>query len=99
MEMEEDEDITIFFLNVDGIVNTIRGLGETINEYEVVHKIIRSLPSRFIPKVSSIEEMSDLQNMKMNSLHRIITTYKIRIEKKKLRSKEDKFTEIKETNR
>ncbi len=48
MKMNEDEDIS----NI--IVNTIRGLDETDDESFVVKKRLRSLPSKFIAKVSTV---------------------------------------------
>ena len=52
--MNEDEDIAAFFLRVAEFVNIMIGLGEEIKESVVVQKILRSLPSRFNPKVSSM---------------------------------------------
>jgi hypothetical protein len=45
--------------------------------------MLRSLPSRFNPKISSIEEMKDLDNLTMDELHGILTAYEMRIEKDK----------------
>jgi hypothetical protein len=42
-------------------VNTIIGLGEEIEEYIIVQKILRSLPMRFNPKISAPEEIPDLE--------------------------------------
>lgn len=40
-----------FFLRVDEVVNVMMGLGEIIKESVMVQKILRSLPSKFNPKV------------------------------------------------
>jgi hypothetical protein len=53
--MNKEEIIATFFLRVDDIFNTIRGLGEDIKETIIVKKVLRSLPSRFNPKIFSIE--------------------------------------------
>jgi hypothetical protein len=45
--------------------------------------MLRSLPSRFKPKISSIKEMKDLDNLTMDEFHGILTTYEMRIEKDK----------------
>jgi len=42
--MDEDENIATFFLCVDNIVNTIKGIGETIEESLIVQELLRSLP-------------------------------------------------------
>ena len=56
VKMNEDEDIASFFLKVMEIVNNMKDLGEPIMECVIVQKILRYLPSRFNPNVSSIEE-------------------------------------------
>ena len=55
LNMEENEDITTYFLCIDEVVNTMRGLGETIKNINIVKKVLRSLPVRFNSKVSSLE--------------------------------------------
>ena len=48
--MEEYEDIATYFLRIDEVVNTMRGLGETVGNDIIVQKVLRSLPARFDPK-------------------------------------------------
>ena len=60
MEMKEDEEIAAYFLRVNEIVNTMRGLGEKIENSVIVQKIFRSLPMRFDSKISALEEREDL---------------------------------------
>ena len=50
LRMNEDEDIVAYILRVDQLVNTIRGLGEEVEETIVVRKILRTLPKRFNPR-------------------------------------------------
>jgi hypothetical protein len=54
--MKEDEDI-VAYLRVNEIVNAIIGLGEEIKESIIVQKVLRSLPIRFNPKISALEEI------------------------------------------
>jgi hypothetical protein len=54
--MKEDENIAAYFLRFDEIVNAIIGLGEEIEESVIVQKVLRSLPMRFNPKISALEE-------------------------------------------
>jgi len=81
--MKEEEIIVDYFLQVDKIVKTIRGLGEEVKQTIIVKKVLSSLPSRFNPNISSIEEMKDLDNMTMDELHGILTTCEMRIENDK----------------
>jgi hypothetical protein len=78
LKMKEDEDIASYFLQVDEIVNSIKGLGEEIKELVVVQKVLRSLPMRFDPKISSLEEREDLSTLRMDELHGILIAYEMR---------------------
>jgi hypothetical protein len=55
-------------------------LGEEIKESVIVQKVLRSLPMRFDPKISTLEERSDLNSISMDELHEIFTAYEMRIE-------------------
>jgi hypothetical protein len=78
--MKEDEDITTYFLGVDEIVNTIKGLGEEIEGLVIVQKILRYLPMGFAPKVSSLKERVYLATLRIDELHGILKAYEIRTE-------------------
>jgi hypothetical protein len=69
LKMKEDENIAVYFLRVDEIVNAIIGLGEKIEESVIVQKVLRSLPMRFNPKISALEERSYLRLISMDELH------------------------------
>ena len=62
------------------MVNSLKGLGENIEESTIVQKILRSLPNRSDSKVSAIEEMKDLDTLKMDELHGILISYEMRKE-------------------
>jgi hypothetical protein len=91
LKMKEDEDITTYFLRVDEIVNEIIGLGEEIEEFVIVQKILRSLLMRFNPNISALEERSDLDSIRMDKLHGIFTTYEMRTEQENTDVKEAPF--------
>jgi hypothetical protein len=80
LKMKEDENIATYFLRVDETVNTILGLGEEIKESIIVQKVLRSLPMRFDPKISALEERADLNSIIMDELHGIFTAYEMRTE-------------------
>jgi hypothetical protein len=75
LKMKEDEDIEAYFLRVDEIMNSIKGLGEEIKELVIVQKVLRSLPKRFDPKISNLEEREDLSTLSMDELHGILIAY------------------------
>jgi hypothetical protein len=95
LKMKEDEDITTYLLRVDETVNEIIGLGEEIEEYVIVKKILRSLPMRFNPKISTLEERSDLDSISMDKLHGIFIAYEMRNEQENPDVKETIFKESK----
>jgi hypothetical protein len=76
--MDEKEDIATYFLRVDEVVNAIRGLGEELNEYLVLQKVLRSLLLKYDAKVSAIEETRDLTKMTMDELHGSLIAYEMR---------------------
>ena len=91
LKMKEDEDIAAYFLRVDETVNAIIGLGEEIEESVIVQKVLRSLPMRFDPKISALEERANLDSISMDELHGIFTTYEMRNEQENLDIKEEAF--------
>jgi hypothetical protein len=80
LKMNEDVNISAYFLQVDEIVNAIIGLGEEIEEYLIFQKGLRSLPMRFDPKISTLEERAYLNSISMDELHRIFIAYEMRVE-------------------
>ena len=93
LKMNEDESISKFFLRVDELVNAMRALGEKISDDDtfLVHEILRSFPNRFNPKVSAMEEMSDLKKLSLDQLLGILTAYEMRISKDQNQSREASF--------
>lgn len=61
LKMNEHGDVAKLFLRVDEIVYTMKGLDEKIKEAIIVQKLLRSLLTRFNPKVSVIEEMVEFK--------------------------------------
>jgi len=99
LKMNEDESINKFFLRVDELVNAMRALGEKISDDDtfLVQKIMRSLPDRFNPKVSAIEEMSDLKTLSLDQFLGTLTAYEMRISKDHNPSREASFKVEKST--
>jgi hypothetical protein len=91
LKMKEDENIAAYFLRVDETVNAIIGLGEEIQESVIVQKVLRSLPMRFDPKISALEERADLNSISMDELHGIFTAYEMRTEQENPDVKEAAF--------
>jgi hypothetical protein len=79
LKMNEKEYIPTYLLTVDEVVNSIRGLGEELDESLVVQKVLRSLLLKYDAKVSVIEETRDLTKMTMDELHGYLIAYEMRI--------------------
>ena len=54
--MKDGEDMASFLDHVDGVVNSMKALGEEVKEQLVVENILRSLPMKFNSKVFAIKE-------------------------------------------
>ena len=89
--MKEEEDIATYFLMVDEMVNSIQGIGETIEEDSILQNILRTLPSRFNSKVPVLEDRSNLDNLEKDDLYGIVTIYEMRIEQENVSTKEVSF--------
>jgi hypothetical protein len=91
LKMMEDENIAAYFLRVDATMNAIIGLGEEIKESIIVQKVLISLLMRFDPKISTLEERSDLNSISMDELHGIFTAYEMRTKQENPNVKETAF--------
>jgi hypothetical protein len=65
----------------------------------IVQKVLISLPMRFNPKISSLEERTDLDSLSMDELHGIFTTYEMGIEQDNPVTKEETFKASKKTKK
>lgn len=95
--MEEEENIAAYLLQVDEVVNTIRGLGEKIEESVVVKKVFRSLALRFDAKVYVLEDTKDLHSLTMDELQKNLTTYEMRTVNENTSRKKETFKASKGT--
>lgn len=99
LRMEEDKTVATYFLQVDKVVNTIRGFREIVEESLIVDKVLRTLPMRFNTKVSTLEEKKYLDKITMDELHGILTTYEMRTKTDQSSKKEDAFKATKRTKK
>ena len=60
IRMEEDETFDEFYAKLKNIVNSAFNLGKSIVEAKIVRKILRSLHKRFHAKITTIEEVKDI---------------------------------------
>jgi hypothetical protein len=91
LNINEDEIVNKFFSRVEELVNAMKALGEKIEEASLVQKILRSLPDRFNPKVSVIEELNDLKALDFYKILGMLTAYEMRTGKDKSTTIEASF--------
>jgi rubrerythrin len=96
--MNEGETFSKYFLRVEELVNSMKGLGEKIEDAFLVQKILRSLLDRFNPKFSAIEELNDLKTLSIDQILGNLTAYEMRISKDKSTTREASFKEDKNTD-
>ena len=92
--MKEEEEVASFFLRVDEIGTSITWLGDIVKQMVVVQKIMRTLPTRFNPKVSVLEDISDLDDLTRGKLNGILIAYEMRTEPKNVSRKVVAFKAI-----
>ena len=85
--MNEDERFDYFYVRLSDIVNSCHNLGEPIPEYKVVRKILRSLPRVFDSKVTAIEEVRDVNSMRIEDLVGSLQTFEANMVKPRKASK------------
>ena len=95
--MKEYENIASYFLHIDEIVNTLKGLGEIVLEEEIVQKVFKSLSMRFDSKVSILEDRKDLDMVTMDEIHGILTAYEMITKKENPLRREETFKASKKT--
>ena len=77
IKMEEDESFNEFNAKFKDIVNSAFNLGETILEPKIMRKVLRSLPERFHAKITTIEELKDIDKIPLTKLVGNLQTYEL----------------------
>jgi hypothetical protein len=99
LKMKKDENIAAYFLQVDETMNAIIGLGEEFDESVIVQKVLRPLPLRFDPKISTLEKRVDLDSIRMDEIHGISIACEMRTEEENSGIKEVAFKSSKSSKK
>ena len=75
--MKEDESFDEFYAKLKDIVNFAFNLGETIPKPKVVRKVLRSLLERFHSKITTIEEVKEINKIPLTKLVGNLQTYEL----------------------
>ncbi|GAV88626.1 UBN2 domain-containing protein, partial [Cephalotus follicularis] len=66
--MHDNESISDMFTCFTTIINSLKNLGKSYPNQELVRKILRCLPKSWTPKVTAIEEAKDLSVLPLEQL-------------------------------
>ena len=75
IKMEEDESFDEFYAKLKDIVNSTFNFEEIIPEPKIVRKVLKSLPERFHAKITTIEELKDIDKIPLTELVGNLQTY------------------------
>ena len=78
-KMKPYETITEIFTKFTDILNGLKSLGKDYSNSDVVHKILRSLPKNWKPKVTTIQEAKDLKKIALEELIGLLMTHELNI--------------------
>ena len=73
--MKEDELFDEFYAKLKDIVNSTFNFEEIIPEPKIVRKVLKSLPERFHAKITTIEELKDIDKIPLTELVGNLQTY------------------------
>ena len=77
IKMHENKTFSSFYYELSDIVNYLFNLGKPIPDAKVVRKILRYIPKRFRPKVTTIKETKNIDFMRVDELVGFIQTYEM----------------------
>lgn len=77
LSMEEDETVAEFHAKLCGVANESYALGKTYSNAKSVRKVLGVLPKRFKSKVTSIEEMRDVEELDLDELIGSLQNYEM----------------------
>lgn len=82
LRIEEDEYFINFYTKLQNLVNSRAGLGDPLKSDVIVKKILRSLPERFRPQVTTIEKRKYIDTIVVEELVGSLQTFKPNAKKK-----------------
>ncbi|CAL9112853.1 unnamed protein product, partial [Musa textilis] len=59
------------------VINSLKSLGKSFSSFELVNKILRSLPKRWDSKITAIQEAKNLNDLALKELIGSLMTYEM----------------------
>ena len=75
--MKPSETIRDIYTQFINVVNSLKALDKSFSNFELINKILRSLPKSWDPKVTAIQEAKDLNYFSLKELIRYLITYEM----------------------
>ncbi|RZC09022.1 Retrovirus-related Pol polyprotein from transposon RE1 [Glycine soja] len=91
LKMKESETVKDYYSKVKEIVNQMRAFGEDILDKKIVEKILITMPQKFDPIVTTIEETKDLSTLSKTELVGSLEAYEQRLYRHKEDTLENAF--------
>ncbi|GAV89601.1 UBN2 domain-containing protein [Cephalotus follicularis] len=66
--MHDNDSVSDMFTRFTTIINSLKNLGKSYSNQELLRKILRCLPKSWTPKVTTIEEAKDLSTLPLEQL-------------------------------
>ncbi|KAM6574972.1 hypothetical protein CsatA_023299 [Cannabis sativa] len=88
LTMEEDESVVEFHAKLCDISNESYALGKTYSNSKLVRKVLGVLPRRFMSKVTSIEEMRNIEELNLDELIGSLQNYELSLSRWKKTKKQ-----------
>lgn len=81
LEMKESESVKEYFTRVLAVINQMRSNEETMNDFKVVEKILRTLSEKFMYVVVSIEESKEIESIHLDELQSSLIVHEQKFKK------------------
>jgi hypothetical protein len=98
IKMLEDEYFNDFYIKISDLRNSMVNFEKKISDAKLIKKILKSLIERFRIKVTTIEEIKDLDDMKIEKLVSSLQTYEFSLPQPKKNKSMALKTVRRETN-
>ena len=76
-KMDPNETISVMFTRFTDITNGLKSLGRMYLNVDLIQKILRSLPDKWDPKVTAIQEAKDLSTLTLDELMGSLITHEL----------------------
>ncbi|XP_058003997.1 uncharacterized protein LOC131180662 [Hevea brasiliensis] len=83
-KLKSNETISEMYYRFVEIIGGIKSLGKTFTNEELVKKILRSLPKKWLPKVTSLKDSKDLNKVQLDELLGNLIDYEMTLKREQV---------------